>query len=89
MLAACRRDIQVLPRDVRESVYISVVFFLLLGLTDPGGDFQQAREVLSDHQEALTSTEFTESVRTQMGAELADEWSRRLESLMSDPSVLS
>jgi hypothetical protein len=89
ILATHRRDLQLLTEDTRESLYIAAVFFLLLGLTDPDGDVEQAREVLRGHQEALTSKGFTESVRAQMGAEVADEWSRRLESLMSDPPVLS
>jgi hypothetical protein len=81
-----RRELQALAENTRENLYIGAVFFLLLGLTDTDGDREQAREVLRSHQEILTSNEFSESVRERMGAEVAEEWSRRLEVLLSNPA---
>jgi hypothetical protein len=84
ILADHRRDLHALGEDARESLYISAVFFFLLGLTNPGGDIEQARDVLQSHRAALTSKTFLESVRDRMGKELAEEWSRRLDALLSD-----
>lgn len=84
ILADFRGELHALGEGVREGLYIAAVFSLMLGLTNPGGNFAQARDVLRSHQAALTSMEFSQSVRDQMGIEFAEEWSRRLEALLSD-----
>jgi hypothetical protein len=84
ILADHRRELHALGEDVRENLYMAAVFSFLLGLSNPGGDLEQARDVLRSHRAALTSKEFSESIRDQMGVEVAEEWSRRLDVLLSD-----
>jgi hypothetical protein len=85
MLTDHRRDLQALRED-RESLYITTVFYFMVALTNPGGDLEQARDVLWNHRAVLTSEEFSRSVRDQFGDEFAGEWSKQLGTLLGDGS---
>jgi hypothetical protein len=79
-----RRDLHRFDSEVRESMYFLALFYLLLGLTNPGGDLEEAARLLRAHGGVLTSEAFTKSIRERMGADVEAEWSRRVASLVPD-----
>jgi hypothetical protein len=77
------RDLYALPEDTRFNSYGVAMFYFLVGLTNPDGDRSQAQEIFRMHQDWFSSADFLASVRENISAEIADEWLRRSQDLLS------
>jgi hypothetical protein len=83
LLAEHERDLYALAKDDRASLYAATVFAFLLVLTNTNVAAEQVKDLLQSHGAELVSPQFHESVRAQMGEDVAAEWSRRINALLS------